>query len=86
MMASELAESICTAYFNSSEGALLRNVVDVELQGVREVLDGLIQYVFDEGDGRGPQPHWCDPDDNTTPDCTPACQRARQLAERLRVG
>jgi hypothetical protein len=71
MMASEFAESICTAYFNNSEGALLRNVVDAELQEVRECLDECIAAFPKTAEGE---------------QRAKAAQRARQLAERLRVG
>ena len=43
-MSSEFAELICQTYFNNTEGALLRNVIDAELAEVREVLDGLIEF------------------------------------------
>lgn len=38
-MSSKLSESICETYFNNSEGELLRDVIDAELQEVREVLN-----------------------------------------------
>lgn len=77
MMASELAESICETYFNNSEGALLRNVIDAELQEVRDVLTQLAEWPFPVG-----QPCWC----HLEGEHSDACQRARRLAERLRVG
>lgn len=47
---SELAESICTTYFNNTEGALLRNVIDAEIQEVREVVALVAHPKFEAGD------------------------------------
>jgi hypothetical protein len=83
MMASELALAIAKRNKETTEtvGALrLANDADAELQEVREVLDGLSTSVID--DGSSVETHWCNPEE----DCTDDCQRARQLAERLRVG
>lgn len=76
-MSSELAESICTTYFNNSEGALLRSVVDAELNEVREVLAGL-----------GPEHHRHFHADILIPfeQCSHAkCKRIRELMARLSV-
>ena len=43
-MASEFAEAVCQTYFNNTEGALLRNVVDAELEEVRTVLAALLSF------------------------------------------
>jgi hypothetical protein len=72
-MSSELAESICTTYFNNTEGALLRDVIDDELQEVREVLDHLRQS----------QDCWCVATWKGMHDGR--CQRTRALMARLRV-
>jgi hypothetical protein len=42
-VSSELAEQICQTYFNNTEGALLRDVIDAELVEVREVLAEVIR-------------------------------------------
>ena len=48
-MSSELSELICATYFNNSEGALLRDVIDFELQEVREVVTLVAHPKFDAG-------------------------------------
>jgi hypothetical protein len=79
-MSSELAELICQTYFNNTEGALLRDVIDAELSEVREVLDGLLVRQWS---GNVPILCWCDGvgDDEHSD----ACQRARALYEKLRI-
>lgn len=47
-MASKFSEAICETYFNSTEGALLRNVIDAELQEVRELITDLVAFVSGE--------------------------------------
>lgn len=73
-MASEFAESICDTYFQNSEGALLRTVIDAELQEVREVMDGL----------RNADGCWCN-DVQSSEAHSEDCQRARTLMEKLRI-
>lgn len=83
---SELAESICTTYFNNTEGALLRDVIDAELQEVREV----IEWVF-SGPGSGawtyamhePECAW---QTEPNPDsCNCRVQRARALWAKMEI-
>jgi hypothetical protein len=73
-VSSELAELICQTYFNNTEGALLRNVIDVELAEAREVLYALASW---------PRvPCWCRVHHD---DSNEKCQRARALYEKLLV-
>jgi hypothetical protein len=74
-MASEFAETINEAYFQNTEGALLRNVIDAELHEVREVLYGLR--------GRYVKNCWCDAGDDA--EHYVSCQRARALMGKLEV-
>jgi len=74
-MPSELAESICTTYFNNSEGALLRNVIDAELQELRECVELLAHPKFIT-DGSGAIRYYVTKSD---------VQFAREVFERLRV-
>lgn len=73
-MASEFAETINTAYFQNTEGALLRNVIDAE----REVLFATSRHRTANG------PCWCVVVMHTLPH-TEDCQRARALMEKLEV-
>ena len=50
-MSSELSELICATYFNNTEGSLLRDVIDAELQEVREVVKLVSHPKFDAGGG-----------------------------------
>ena len=74
-MSSEFAELVCQTYFNNTEGALLRDVIDAELAEVREVLYGLR--------GRYVKNCWCDAGDDA--EHLLSCQRARALYERLEI-
>lgn len=82
-MSSELSESICTTYLNNSEGALLRDVIDAELQEVREALDDLC--------GRPVGGCWCSGAhyDKQSPDLpyqhSESCKRVAALCQRLHV-
>lgn len=74
MIASEISESICATYFNNTEGALLRNVIDAELQEVRDVVKLVAHPKFDAG-GDGIHYYLTKAD----------IQRARALMEKLEV-
>jgi hypothetical protein len=54
-------------------------IVDAELQEVREVLLGLTTHALSAGDAA--EDHWCKPDGN----CSNVCQRARALMEKLEI-
>jgi hypothetical protein len=83
MMASQLALQVAERHFETTKtiGAQrLADNVDAELQEVRHVLDGLMVRQWSNNT---PIMCWCDAvgdGEHNEP-----CQRARQLAERLRV-
>lgn len=79
-MTSEPAKKIALAVLTTDADQPSSEVaIDSELAEVREVLEGIITCVFDEG--AGSVMHWCDPEDT----CNDACQRARSLYDKLRI-
>lgn len=85
-MASKFATELIRTVLDAKD-VLVEDTLDAELQEVREVLEGLATKRYASFTG---QYCWCDvPGTATRPEGdthTEKCQRARQLAERLRVG
>ena len=73
-MASELAKKIYQLEWSQID------VIDAELQEVRQVLIELQTGTVDLGEGHE-ELHWCQP----LGECDSRCQRARDLMEKLEV-
>lgn len=80
MMVSKFAEALYTKQLEQRDGTLAE-LVDAELQEVRQVLEGLSTWIQSDGEAGTLTSHWCTVEDG----CGAACQRARALMEKLEI-